>query len=172
MTPNGVFVAEVRGLGERLSLWIVDTVSNDLPQGIVVNQVLVDEGLAVPDTAQVRKKSIVDHVTPLRLPIFGEVSATQTEEALKQIQDLHVGSEKSQQKQGDIDMDGVVDIKEVKLDGHVCHVVIKNGSVWMASQEISILIPRWKGKDLLTKMLSLKHVLIPSITVTASSDRL
>ena len=66
MTPNGVFVAEVRGLGERLSLWIVDTVSNDLPQGIVVNQVLVDEGLAVSDTAQVRKKSIVDHVTSLR----------------------------------------------------------------------------------------------------------
>ena len=76
MTPNGVFVAEVCGLGERLSLWIVDTVSNDLPQGIVVNQVLVDEGLAVSDTAQVRKKSIVDHVTPMRLPIFGEVSAT------------------------------------------------------------------------------------------------
>ena len=115
MTPNGVFVAEVRGLGERLFLWLVDTVSNDLPQGIVVNQVLVDEGLAVPDTAQVRKKSIVDHVTPLRLPIFGEVSATQTEEALKQIQDLHVGSEKSQQKQGDIDMDEVVDMEEVKF---------------------------------------------------------
>ena len=75
MTSNGVFVAEVRGLGERLSLWLIDTVSNDLPQGIVVNQVLVDKGLVVPDTAQVRKKSIVDHVTPLRLPIFGEVSA-------------------------------------------------------------------------------------------------
>ena len=82
-----------------------------------------------------------------------------------------MGSEKSQQKQGDIDMDGVVDIEEVKLDGHVCHVIINNESVWMASQEISTLIPRWKGKDLLTKMLSLKHVLIPSITVTASSDR-
>ena len=64
MTPNGVFVAEVCGLGERLFLWFVDTVSNDLPQGIVVNQVLVDEGFAVSDTAQVRKKSIVDHVTP------------------------------------------------------------------------------------------------------------
>ena len=51
MTSNGVFVAEVRGLGKRLSLWLIDTVSNDLPQGIVVNQVLVDEGLAVPDTA-------------------------------------------------------------------------------------------------------------------------
>ena len=75
MTPNGVFVAEVRGLGERLFLWLVDTVSNDLPQGIVVNQMFVDEGFAVSDTAQVRKKSIVDHVTPLRLPIFGEVSA-------------------------------------------------------------------------------------------------
>ena len=55
----------------------------------------MDERFAVSDTAQVRKKSIVDHVTSLRLPIFGKVSATQIEEALKQIQDLHVGSEKS-----------------------------------------------------------------------------
>ena len=37
-----------------------------------------------------------------------------------------MGSEKSQQKQGDIDMDGVVDIKEVKLDGHVCHEIEAN----------------------------------------------
>ena len=41
-------VAVIRGLGETLSLSLIDTCTNNLPQGIVINQVLVDEGLAVP----------------------------------------------------------------------------------------------------------------------------
>ena len=43
-------LAMVRGLGEKLSLSLVDTCTNKLPQGIIINQKLVDEGLAVPDT--------------------------------------------------------------------------------------------------------------------------
>ena len=43
-------LAMVRGLGEKLSLFLVDTCTNKLPQGIIINQKLVDEGLAVPDT--------------------------------------------------------------------------------------------------------------------------
>merc|ERR1712105_171772 len=44
----GLF-AMVYELGERLSLSLVDTSTNKLPQGININHKLVDEGLAVPD---------------------------------------------------------------------------------------------------------------------------
>ena len=42
-------LAMVRGLGERLSLSLVDTCTNDLPQGVVINQELINEGFAVSD---------------------------------------------------------------------------------------------------------------------------
>merc|ERR1719187_635243 len=69
-------VARVRGRGDRLWLWLTDTFTNDLPAGIVINQVLVDEGLAEPDVilgdvSPVKTtKPAFDHLLPLRRPIM------------------------------------------------------------------------------------------------------
>jgi len=46
-SEGGGVLAYVRSVGRELSLWLVDTVTNNLENGIQINQVLVNEGLAL-----------------------------------------------------------------------------------------------------------------------------
>ena len=153
-------VAVVRGLGETLSLSVVDTCTNDLPQGIVINQVLVDEGLAVPDACS------TNHV-------INKVNSW-----LDQMMNLNLGPDNSI----DCELTGQTSLSEerdsvqsqvlhpVKMGGLDCQIVVKDGSAWMTRREVSRFIPNWKGKNLLLRMLRLKRIDISSLTVTVVSD--
>jgi len=77
MPPDIVgLLAVVKGLGPKLMLWLVDTATNQIPEGIAINQVLVDEGLAEPDVLMDvdpvlhQKRPVVNHLAPLRRPVI------------------------------------------------------------------------------------------------------
>jgi len=48
-SENGGLLASVKDVGSELSLWLVDTVTNNLDTGIQINQVMLDEEFAIPD---------------------------------------------------------------------------------------------------------------------------
>ena len=85
-SQDGGLVSVVFEFGASLSLCLVDTVTNDKVGGVDINQVLVDEGLAVGSLEQQRKnisRLQSDEVVPLRRPFLqtgvGRVQKTDEE---------------------------------------------------------------------------------------------
>jgi len=171
-SPAG-HVAVIRGFGERLSLWLVDTSTNDLPEGIAINQALVDEGLAESDgmATQSLPSAHSGENIPTNIPALRnenknkEKNWLDSEDTSPQQKYFNKGKEDENENVGELES-----IRPVWLAGQACHVVNKHRSAWMASHQISLFIPNWKGKDLLFKMLALKRLSVPSLTVTEDSD--
>ena len=125
-----------------------------------MNQVLVDEGLAVPDACSTnhvisKVNSWLDQMMNLNLGPDNSIDCELTEQTSL--------SDERDSVQPQV-------LHPVKMGGLDCHIVVKDGSAWMTSREVSRFIPNWKGKNLLPRMLRLKRVDISSLTVTAVSD--
>merc|ERR1719509_235959 len=60
-------------------------------------------------------------------------------------------------------------IHPINLTGYNVHVVVLDKAAWMTSFQISQFVPNWKGRDILTRMLKLKRMLVESVLVTSES---
>lgn len=221
MPPDVVgLVAVVRGLATKLTLWLVDTTTNHLPEGVAVNQVLVDEGLAEPevlvddDPVLNQKRSSMNHLAPLRRPVMSpksnsmdfssvktsipnlpqsnksQITAMEvirskmdpstpcTKGIVEQLNNLlqinKMTKEMNPQKEDNVDPgDGQVimenEIRPLSIAGYKVHMVLLDKAAWITSYQISQLIPNWKGRDILARMLKLKRMSVESLVVSSAS---
>jgi len=140
----GGFVAVVKTIGkereDRVGLWLVDTSSNALPDGMAVNFVLLEEGL-VSQTVGVGIGSL-SNTGQLMSSRSSSLLAAVDEElaACKYVQKLVIGS-------------------------IVVNVINLVGEAWVTSHEISSLVEDWQGRDILAPMLSRKKVELKTMKI-------
>ena len=142
----GGFVAIVKSIdsvdGEKAGLWLVDTASNSLPDGKSVNYLLLEEELVTPTTG------------------LGTISCT------GQIEETFSSSSSSLLAAVDKELAACRYVQKVDMGGVVVHILNLMGEAWVTSQEISILVGDWQGRDILSPMLSRKKVELKSKTVS------
>ena len=51
------------------------------------------------------------------------------------------------------------------------NLLIDEGKVWLSSGDISLLMPSWRKKDLLAKMIEMRKLCISSLDIAQESDK-
>jgi len=144
----GGFVAIVKKMGgdrgDTVGLWMVDTSSNNNPDGLAVNYVLLEEGL-VTQVAEVGHGSLSNSGKVLSSSCSSLLAAVDEElSSCRYVQKLEMGEE-------------------------VIHVINHAGEAWVTSQDISTLVVDWQGRDILAPMLSRKKVMLECSKVGKST---
>ena len=146
----GGFVAIVKTMGrekgDSVGLWLVDTTSNNIPDGLAVNYVLLEEGL-VTQAADVGHGSLSNKGKVLSSSCSSLLAAVDEElDSCRYVQKLELG-----------------------LGELVIHVINHAGEAWVTSQDISNLVLDWQGRDILTPMLSRKKVMLDYLKIGKST---
>ena len=61
-------------------------------------------------------------------------------------------------------------IKEANISGHMLHIFSLMKKPYLISTEVSMLFPKWKKKDLLSKMIKLKKQNIPTLVISRLAE--
>lgn len=199
-------VAEVRGVARSItaiSVWLYDTMTNDLPKGIEINMKLIENRYAelcsdVEDDSDELERSIARSNTrqiqlgapqhPLRTPMDCEdtkavletfIPDSESKSAFSPIRKPApgIGTVALSQALRPIAVKTTlpeqrtpVVVETVRfIEGRESHVIFMNGRLFMTSAEISALIPKFKSKDVLVKMLRLKKAKIDCVTASSQA---
>ena len=148
----GGFVAIVKsidivaGQGERVGLWLVDTASNPIPDGLSVNYLLLEEGLVkqttglgiISSTGQILMSNLSSSCCSLLAAVDQELATCRY-------------------------------VQVVDMNGISVHIINLMGEGWVSSKDISILVGDWQGRDILALMLLRKKVELKSLSVSYST---
>ena len=179
---GGALLGGLRGAAQdgRPLLWLVDSASNSLPDGIHINQVVANllGRSTTLDTAEAEEaQALVGRIATLasarRHRGEGEEVAAALRLCLASLDDLERVEDVGKVK--DIEKDFKVKVTphrvEVGEEEVVVHTVALPGEgVWCSGVEVGALVPGWRGKDLLRKMLNVKKVKVKEKVVKAETD--
>ena len=165
--PRGIIAIQTgRSRSGRLSVWLVDTVRNNLPEGVWINHALVAEGHAeftvVKDRAlevvvKPRLCSLVREVLEAHRTVVGGGQVHRLAEIEGLISDMEalvvrpVGEVEARQEG-----DWRVEKMGTGRGGEEVAVVWAADQVWVACREVSLLVWEWRGYDLLETRLQAK----------------
>jgi len=138
------------------SLILVDTASNNLRNGIIVNDVLLSEDLVLSIEAY---RNAYDS----GLGVISEISSGT---------DCNTVSDESWLVAVDEELDSWQHVRLLSIcDGTSIFVIRLHGETWVSSGDISSLIADWCGRDILTPMLARKKVILESQVISSSSHQ-
>lgn len=166
------------GSREKLCLWLIDTYTNDLPEGKAINQVLVNEGLAELKTTPASQAPAVASTNENQNVNLGPGSNQLLEDIQTELDAVNGLDGVGRMTPGGLKIvnEGMrrlslqEDFRCVLFGGQPCFVVNKQGKPWMASQQISRFVPSWRSRDILKRMLNLNNMSVESLVVTEASD--
>jgi len=153
----GGFVAILKGKVDdsdppSLGLWLIDTASNNLPDGKSLNYTLWEEGLVT------FSKKVG------RLSNRGQVVIDQNKT------DGNSSEDSSFLAAVDRELDECDFIREVVIDGVKVHFITLSNDTWITSRDVASLIEDWRGRDILSPMLARKKVELETLIVRRPKD--
>ena len=135
------------------SLILIDTASNNLRNGINVNEVLLSEDLVLSTEAH-------SNAYDSGLGVISEISSGT---------DCNTASDESWLVAVDEELDSWQHVRLLSIcDGISIFVIRLLGETWVSSGDISSLIADWCGRDILTPMLARKKVTLESQVISSS----
>jgi hypothetical protein len=127
----------------KVGLWLVDTASNSLPDGVSVNYMLLEEGLVMQAVGIGSISSKGQMVSNMSTSSSSLLAAVDQELAnCRYVERLDMGG---------------VDI----------HIINLMGEAWVTSLDIATLVSDWQGRDILAPMLARKKVKLHSMMVSS-----
>ena len=206
---KGVFLQD-----KCICLWLYDTMTNDLPNGIQINHVLVRKGLAVvePDESYLREPykmcygdgfQVASSGPSLQVPFicamlgtiiksrFNQDASEESEEHevvydVANIAELELSAFSPILKPSQVEHAVNVNDVEIKRpqarapdprivrkylpEDVIINVITHEGEKYVSSAEVSLMIPKFKGKDVIRKMLELKKAVIPRLVVAQEDN--
>ena len=136
-----------------LSVILMDTYTNDYAEGIRINNVLVDEGHA--DWSSKTKRHHYEYH-----------SANTTAN-----NDFVLSSHPTSQQLLTPSTSAMEFFKLNKVGNHQIHVIKIKGGNYLMSKEISKMFPKWKNKDILGKMITVKKRKYPYVDVNLGENQ-
>merc|ERR1719318_717459 len=127
----------------KAGLWLVDTTSNSLPDGVSINYLLLEEGLVMQPVGMGTISSTGELVSNMSTSSSSLLAAVDQELAnCRYVQRLDMGG---------------VDI----------HIINLMGEAWVTSQDIATLVSDWQRRDILAPMLARKKVELDTMRVNS-----
>ena len=151
-----------------MEVWLVDTVRNDLPEGVWINDALVARGLArfcgvgarsMEAVVKPRLKALVREALAIGDVLYLPEAQQSVTEMSSKIEDFHAMVQAVQGEESLINKTSkpfkTSRLKVAGVDGceTAVTVVLSSGRVWVEGREVSGLVPEWRGWHLLEARL-------------------
>jgi len=152
-----------------LHLELYDTLTNNFPRGLCINQQLVDEGFALNE----ERTNVEKNVTLKTLVVQEDTDRISGQNDLDNNPINKLNRSKKTKEHTAAENERSKTAKKIRylisrvnlIENTETLVLIYKRKIWLSSGDIASLMPTWKGKDILAKMLEVRKVKIKSFHV-------